>query len=880
MIHDVWHRLRAIFRRGVVEREVDDELRYHFDLQVDRYLAAGWTREAAMRQARLDMGGFDQIKEEHRDARGTRGLEDLWRDTRVAIRMLRRAPLFAATAIITVGLGVGVNTLVFTVVEGLVLWPLPVEQPERVWFVQRRGPFVSHSFPLYRELRDRNRTFAGLGGYRMTMMHVETPQGPAHTWGYLATGSYFDLLGLKPFRGRLFQASDEVAPGGSPYAVLSYDYWRRTFGAQDSVIGTTIRINRQPHTVLGVAPPGFRGTEVVYRPAIWVPMMMQAQIEVGNPWLDNPNTANTLVIGRLADGLTRPQAEDDLNGLLRQVAAELGAQADPVVIHLARPGLMGDAIGGPARAFGVGLLVLAGLVLLAACANLAGGIAARGADRRRELAVRVAIGAGRARLIRQLLTETLVLVAMGGAVGTIGAAVAAGALSRWQLPIAVPIQFDTVMDGRVAAFAVIATVLTAMAIGVGPALQAVRADPQASLSVREATVTRGRPLREVLVSAQVAICVLLVAGSLLAGHGLLNAMRMPLGINPAGTMTASFDLGLAGYSRAASDGVRRLIVDRLRAHPGVQQVAYANSMPLNIDQSSTVVYPDDRRDLSPKDFGRALKYQVSPEFFQTVGIRVLEGRDLTWQDTPDSQPVAVVNEAFVRQILQNGRAIGRQVRFGRAGAPTTVVGVVETGKYQTLTEAATPAIFQPMLQAPNTTTMILVRSTRSDAEIADALRRVVQAADPALPLMGVRSVEEMLGLVRLPMQAAALALGAFGILAATLAATGIHGVVAYAVSGRRRELAIRVALGAPRRSLVQLVLRRTFMLVAIGAVVGVALVFALRPVLASVLYVPMAESVWSWALVAGLVTLVSAAACAWPTWRALRVDPVAALAAE
>jgi ABC-type antimicrobial peptide transport system permease subunit len=241
--------------------------------------------------------------------------------------------------------------------------------------------------------------------------------------------------------------------------------------------------------------------------------------------------------------------------------------------------------------------------------------------------------------------------------------------------------------------------------------------------------------------------------------------------------------------------------------------------------------------------------------------------------------VAVVNEAFVRLILQDGRAIGRQIRFG-PGAPVTIVGVVETGKYQTLTETATPAIFQPMLQAPNTTTMILVRSTRPDAEIAEAMRRAVHEADPALPLMSVRSVEDMLGFVRLPMQAAALALGAFGILAATLAATGIHGVVAYAVSRRRRELAIRVALGAPRRSLVQLVLRRTFFLVTTGAVVGVALVFALSPVLASVLYVRMSASVWSWVLVAGLITLVSAVACAWPTWRALRLDPVSELAAE
>ena len=882
MIRDTWHRLRAIFRRDLVEREVDDELRHHFDLQVSRYVAGGWTHEAAMRQARLDIGGMDQIKEEHRDARGTRGLEDFWRDTRLALRMLRRAPVFAATAILIVGLGVGVNTLVFSVVEGLVLRPLPIEEPDRVWFVQRAGSFVSHSFPLYRELRDRNRTFAQLAGYRITMMHVETPQGPLHTWGYLATGSYFDLLALTPFRGRFFHPADDVAPGASPYAVLSYDYWRTTFGAQDSIVGATIRINRQPYTVLGVAPPAFRGTEVFYRPAIWVPMTMQAQIEVGNPWLDNPRTANTWIIGRLADDVTPAQARDDLSGIVRQVAIESGTSApDPDVIRLTRPGLVGDAIGGPARAFGFGLLALAGLVLLAACANLAGGLAARGADRQRELAIRVAIGAGRNRLIRQLLTETMVLVAIGGAVGAASAALVGAALSRWQLPIALPVQLDTGIDSRVVVFAFVATALTAVGIGIGPALQAVRTDPNSSLKVRDAATTRRWPLRDVLVSVQVAICVVLVAASLFAGRSLVRAMQMPLGMTAAETtMTASFDLGLAGYARAASDALRRDIVERLRAHPGVRDVAYGNSFPLNIDQSSTAIYSDELRELSPADAVRAAKYQISPDYFRTLGIRILQGRDFTWQDSDNAERVAIVNEALAKRALGDSNPVGRQVRFGPAGPAVTVVGVVETGKYQTLTEAETPAVFEPMLQVPNTTTVILARSTGVGTGLASAMRQVVREVDPALPLIGVRSVGDAIGYVRLPMQAAAIALGAFGILAAALAATGIHGVVAYAVSRRRRELAIRVALGAPRSDLVRLVVRRTFVLVFMGTVTGMALTFGVRSVLTNVLYMPATESFWPWAAVVVLVTSTSLAACVWPVWRALTVDPVAALAAE
>lgn len=886
MIRDLMHRLRAIARRTAVDGELDEELRHHFALQVDAYLAAGLPRDEAERRARLDIGGVVQIKEEHRDALGMRGLHDFWRDVRLAIRMLRRAPLFAATAMLTIALGLGANTLVFSVIQGLVFRPLPIAQPERVWFVQQAGSFTSHSFPVYRDLRDRNRTFVQLAGYRITMMQVETPQGPAHTWGYLATGSYFELLGIQAARGRFFGAADDRVAGASPFAVLSYDYWQTAFGGRDEVIGQTIRINRQPYTILGVAPQGFHGTEVFYRPAIWVPMMMQAQIEIGNPWLENRNTSNTWVIGRLADGVTTAQAEADLDRLMEQIARDAGTSASvkPATARLTRPGLVGDVLGGPARAFGLGLLALAGLVLLTACANLAGSLAARGADRQRELAIRVAIGAGRGRLLRQLLTETLVLVAIGGAIGTAAAILAARALSRWQLPIALPIQFDVDVDARVVIFTAIATILTALAIGCVPAFQAVRTAPHGSLRTRDGHDTRRFPLRDLLVAVQVALCVVLLGASLLAGHGLWHAMHMPLGLDPHGVTMATFDLGPAGYSRAASDALRRHIVDRLRAHPSVRDVAYGNSLPLNIDQSSAVFYADEARGGSPAEGTRTITYQVSPGFFSVLGIRVLEGRDVTWQDTADSSRIAVVNEAFARQIfrgeLRRDRYLDRQVRMGLAGAPVTIVGVVETGRYQTLTEADKPVIFLPMLQVPNTTTVMLVRATQPDAAIAGIIQRVVRDEDPALPLFGVRSVTEMLGFARLPMQVAGIALGAFGLLAVALAATGVHGIVAYAVARRRRELAIRVAIGASRPSVVRLVLQRTFILVAAGTVAGLTLAAALQGVLASLLYQPGGTTLWVWAAVVGLVVMITIVACWWPTRRVLRIDPVAALAVD
>lgn len=273
------------------------------------------SRDDAQRRAKLEFGGLDQVKEEYRDATGVRLLDDLWRDACYAVRTLRRSPGFGATAVISIALGVGANTIVFSVVNALVLKPLPITDPDRVVFVQRVGSFVSHSFPFYRDLRERNVTFEGLAGYRITMMEVEANERATHEWGYLATGNYFDLLGITPAVGRFFHQAEDVVPGASPYAVLSYDYWRTRFGGSRSIVGTTIRINRLPYTVVGVAPLRFHGTEIFYRPNIWVPMSMQAQIEVGNAWLDNRNTSNTWVIGRLGPGVSIGQAESNLNAI-------------------------------------------------------------------------------------------------------------------------------------------------------------------------------------------------------------------------------------------------------------------------------------------------------------------------------------------------------------------------------------------------------------------------------------------------------------------------------------------------------------------------------------------------------------------------------------
>jgi predicted permease len=667
MLSDVLLRLRAIFKRSAVEHELDEELGFHVDRQIEAYVNGGMNRDDARRRVQLEFGGLDQVKEEYRDALGVRLLEDLWRDVRYALRTILRTPGFAATAIVSIALGVGANTIVFSVVNALLLKPLPVSDPDRVVFVERIGSFVSHSFPFYRDLRDRNVTFDGLAGYRIAMMEVEANQSATHEWGYLATGNYFDLLGVRPALGRFFGQPDDVAPGGSPYAVLSYNYWLARFGGSSSVVGSTIRINRRPYTVVGVAPAGFYGTEVFYRPNIWVPMSMQAQIEVGNPWLENRNTSNTWVIGRLKPGVSLQQAESNLNVISQQLAAEYGARIDVPTIKLTRPGFVGDAVGAPARTFTLGVLALSGLVLLTACANLAGVLAARGADRQRELAIRLSIGAGRGRLVRQLLTETLVLACLGGAVGTVASVIAAKALSNWRLPIALPVQLDVTPDVRVFGFALLVSLLAGIAFGVAPARQAAATDPNTTLKSVEGARAGRWPVRDVLVGVQVALCFVLVAACFTSLRGLQSALTMPLGLEPSGVTMASFDVGLSGYSRDAGETLRRRALEAILQLPGVENAAYGNSLPLNIDQSSTVVYTDDRLDLPRSQVPRAIKYQVSPGFFQTLRIRMLEGRDIDWRDTSASRRVVVANEAFANQILGGRDVLGRHFRYGSQG---------------------------------------------------------------------------------------------------------------------------------------------------------------------------------------------------------------------
>ena len=870
--------LRSLFRKERGDQELDEELHGFLEMAAEEKMKQGMSRQKALRAARLERGSLEVTKEIVRSAGWESFVETGWRDVYFAIRVLRKSPGFTFVAILTLALGIGANAVVFSVVNALLLRPMPVEHPEELAFLENEHYGPSQSYPDYKEIRDRNQTFTGLVGYRIAPMDLETNTGAERIWGYLATGNYFDVLGIKPALGRFFRQSDDLHPGASPYAVVSYTLWQSRFGSDPAIVGKTISINRLPYTVLGVAPPDFHGTEFFYWPEIWVPMMMQPQIEGGSSWLDNRNTWNTFVIGRLKPDVFPAQAEADLNTTAAELARQYPAENEGLRFRLAKPGLVGNLIGGPARAFALGVLVLAALVLLAACTNLASMLTARATDRQRELAIRLAIGAGRGRILRQVLIETLLLSLVGGGSGFVLATLLAQALSRWRAPIDFPVQFNVNPDWRVFLFALLVSIFASVLFGSAPAWRASRTDPNAVLR-GSPTGWRARSLgfRDILVALQVALCFVLVAGCLLSLRGLQQALRLNLGFKPQHVSVAGFDLGLAGYSEEQGRVFQQRVLEAIQRLPGVQSASYSNSVPLSIDQSQDGVYPADKADLRPSDVVDATRYQVSPGFFKTLGTKLLAGRDFNWHDDAASPSVAIVNLAFAKRVMNTEDPIGKRFRNGLNGGLIEVIGLVEDGKYGSLTESHVPAVFWPMLQVHNSTTTIEVRSPRSATEMISEVRGAIRQLDPELPLYGTGSLEQMLGFAFFPRRVAAIALSAFGVLAMVLAATGIHGLVAYVVSRRTHEIGIRMALGASPAQVLQHVMGKTAALVVLGSFVGLVLAMAMGQVIASVVYGAQLRDPIVMLCVLFTIALLGFFASWSPARRATRIEPTVAL---
>jgi predicted permease len=872
---EFWRRIDFLRGGRQFDAEMQEELRFHAAMKADAYRADGADALEAHHAAMRRLGNPTELTERSRDMWGWGWLEAFAQDTRYAFRMLRRSPAFTLIAVLSLALGIGANTVVFSVLNALVLKALPIADAARVFFVNNSGG-PAQSFPNYRDIRDRNAVFESLFAYRIAMMSLDDDRGAHRVWGYLVTGNYFDSLGIKPALGRFFTPAEDAHPNASPYAVIGYACWRNRFGGDPQIAGRDIRIDGHSYTVLGVAPHGFHGTEVFYWSEIWVPMMMQPQIE-GHSWLNERNWHNCWVAGRLKPGVTVGQAEANFGIIAAQLAHDYTSN-EGMRLTLGVPGMMGSAGREPTRAFAGGVMLLAALVLLAACANLASLLAARMADRSRDLAIRVSIGAGGSRIVRQLLTESLWTAMLGGTAGCALAVALLRLLSQWHAPLEFPVQFDVSPDWRVFLFAFAAALATGILFGMGSARHAWKADPALHLKGSAAPRSGRRwAARDVLLPVQIALCCVLVTASLVAVRGLMRSFQTPLGFRPDGAAVVGYDVGLAGYSEDRGRVFDQRALEAVAHLPGVESASYSSSVPLSIDQSNTTAYSETTSDFRPKNAHSASFFKVAPGYFQTAGTRLLAGREFTPQDNPKSPPVAIVNRTFARLVTGAADALGRRFRRGPGGPLFQIVAVVEDGKYETLTEGPKPAVFFPILQDYSSTIVLIARSHRPEPELAAEMREAVGRLDPHLAIYGTGSLHQMLGLVYLPMHAAVVALGAFGVLALMLSVTGIYGLAAYTVSRRVREIGIRVAIGARPAQVLRLIFARTGVLVAAGAATGLALGMAGANVLASIVYQASSRDPVVIAAAVLSIAAVGLAAAIGPARRALRIDPVQAL---
>jgi predicted permease len=806
-------------------------------------------------------------------------MDSLLQDFRLAFRRLRQSPGFALAAILTLALGIGANTTTFSAINKLLVRPLPASEPRELVFLNT-ATGSNLSYPIYKDFRDRTRSLSGLVAYRPAPVGMSYGGSSAHIWGYEVSGNYFDVLGVQAVLGRTITPADDQKVGAHPVVVISYDSWQHRFAADPAIAGKTAKINGLDFTILGVMPRGFFGTELILTPEFWVPMAMEPQIEPGNAWLDSRSSWNLWTLGRLKPSVTSAQGEAELNTVAAQLIRE-HPELERMRIRLSPPGLMGTTLRGAVIGFAAVLMGVAGLVLLIACTNLASMLLARAADRRKEIAIRLALGASRWRLTRQLLVESLLLSLAGAAAGLLVAVWFVDGLATWRPPIDIPINTEFIIDQRVLAFTIAAALLTTLLFGLAPAIQSARTELLPALKNASFTEHLRRwQLREILVTSQIALSVVLLVSTVLVLRSLQQALTVNIGFNPRNAVVVGFDLGLAGYDEARAREFQRRVSEKVSALPGVQSAGFANSLPLSLDQSTTSVRRADRPKPKPSQVQQATYYMVSTSYFRTMQTRILAGRDFDLHDRPGSPPVAIINQTFARRMFPNENAVGKKLVDWNDDKPTEIVGVVEDGKYLSLNDDSKLAIFWPSLQRHNSNTTIVARSPVPPAQLVRTIRQVVHDLDPNLPFFQSGSLDDHLRLQLFPARLAATLLGAFGGLAIALAATGVYGVVAYAVSRRRREIGIRIAVGATQAQVMGLVLRRTAILLSIGASLGALAALAAVGLMSPILYGVSPKDPAAFTLAALLIALVALAAAWLPARRAAGIAPSSALREE
>jgi predicted permease len=811
-------------------------------------------------------------------------MTNLLQDLRFALRQMRRSPGFALTAVFTLALGIAANVIVFGVIQALILRPIDVPHPDRVMtLAQINESYPVFSFPEVRDVRDGNKVFTSVAAWDVDNFGLEANGITRPVWGFKVSGQYFEVVDLRPFLGRLLQRADDDHPGASQAAVLSWPAWKSDFGADPDIVGKTIRLNKQPYTIVGVTPEGFYGTEKFLQPDIFVPMANQASLG-GVNWLEKRSYQNIWSIVRLKDGVTMPQVQAELNMIAAREAREYPKDEEKLTLKLTRPGLVGDFISGATRAFLAGVLGLAGIVLLAACANLGGLFAARTADRTREIAIRLAVGSSRWRVVRQILVEAFVISIIGG-IGACGLSwIALIGLANWHPPTEYPFKFHILPQPSLILMAFLISVLAGVVFGVMPLRQIFKTDPNDAIKSGGSQSSAGRrwALRDVLLAAQIALCCVTVTAAFVSLRGLGKALTMNMGINPKHAVVTKFELSQAGYSGEAADHFQRQLLERVSHLPGVEAAGYAQSTPLSQDTFVSDVFSQQTTDLRPSNrlFG-AYGYDVSPGYLAAAETPLLSGRDVSFADTAKTPLVAVVNREFARRLFHSDAhsedAVGRYFK-NTSGVQVQIVGMVADGKYLLLTENQKAAAFYPISQQPTTKTSLVARIRPDSSEVASnemaaTVSKVIRDLDPTIPIRESSPWRNQLGLTFFVSQVATVALGIFGAFGLLLSITGTFGLASYTVSKRRRELSLRVALGAQGKQILSAALGRMLILLASGSVVGMLLGVAASRVLSAIVYQASAQDPLVLGAVAFTLLLTGSLSVAGPVRRALHIDP-------
>jgi len=799
-------------------------------------------------------------------------MHDLLLDIRYALRVLWKSPAFTLVALVTLMLGIGANVVVFGVVNAVLLHPLEVSDPQNLYQLRHKewtyGKLLTTSYPAFEDFRQRNTTFTGIAAFDgYAYARLSWGNSTKSVRGYAVTGNYFDLLGVQPEVGRFIKVSDDHGPKSAPYLVLSDHLWRSAFNADPGVVGTTVLLDKDPFTVIGVAPAQFHGTERFDWPDYFIPVVNFFEAD----FFHNRTTNWLTVIGRLKPGVTSEQATRNLNAITAQLAKEYPETDNGLPWRLVRPGLEAET-GDVIRGFLYGVTGLALLVLVAACANLASLFAARAADRSRELALRVALGASHWRLVRELLTEAMVVSLLGGAVGLFIARLVLGVISR-QLSEG---HLIISLDARVCLVAFLLTLVSALLFGMLPArtvcqsspLQAMKSGPADSVALRRFS------LRDLLLGAQIAICMLLVTASLVAVRGLVRILHAPLGFQPQGAMLADTDLRLVQGGVPAEK--KKAMIEAVQNIPGVVAAGAISRVPFTGGLRGVPVFPPGTTEFTLNNSVLAsYVFTMSPGYFEAADTRLVSGRDFSWHDSATTPHVAIVNQTFARKMWGNTTAIGQRFFLRREGVPidfVEVVGVVEDGKYRTMQESSQPVAYLSSSQNEQSHMIFVVRSQRAQNETAAALERTLSGLEPNAQIT-VQSWPDALSDMLFPARAATVALGTMGLLAAMLAVTGIFGMAAYNVSRRMKELGIRVALGARAKHVMSAAVGRPIVLLVVGSLAGLLLGVIASRLLGHIVYQanPQDPVVVGGAVL--IMVFLGVAASTIPALRALAVDP-------